>query len=583
MPDKIVDMEPGASSGAMGGQPVLTSTSSPVSTKGRSGEMAVITGPVVIFLLWAGFVVAFIGSRGLWNPDEPRYLQVAWEMAVSKHFFVPTFNGLIYAQKPPLLFWLAIAFSHVIPFEYTTQAVSAMSGLGTLFLTYGIGSRLSGRRAGLCAALVLMSAGLYAWMIHTGNIDTLLTFFTTLSIYFYIRYADKGGLAWWYAACISTGMSILAKGPVGLIVFLVFVFSVKAVDRKNPVKLPASSLLFGMGMALVPVLLWLVPACITGGAAYTKMILFTQNVGRAVSSFAHRRPWYYYITQLPALFLPWSILIIMGIPRIFRSIREKNRDVLIYLAWFLSVFICFSLISGKRGRYLLPLFPALSLLVAHVADKWGREGKQSVSLVIMSGISGLVILILALFPVVALLFAKKHWVLSLFQIDFFAPPLLMMYGFCVAGGACLWLARQYRQERRAVFSTQAIALSVLFIMGAAHVYYVPVIDGVKSVKKASAMVKSLIPTGGHVAFFHSRYNNGWNFYLQKPHIEVVSAGELSAAARPWDVVITDKRYVNDLKALPGYRSAADLRAGGDIFYIFVPKRPPAIDNYPVAH
>lgn len=563
-------MDSKLSSGEMDRQPVLTPVSDRVLNQGRSGEISVFTGPVIIFLLWAGFVAAFIGSRGLWNPDEPRYLQVAWEMALSKHFLIPTFNGVIYAQKPPLLFWLAILFSRVIPFEYTTQAVSALAGLGTLFSTYAIGSRLSGRRAGLCAALILMSAGLYAWMIHTGNIDTLLTFFTTLAIYFYIRYADSRAMAWWYAACVSSGMGVLAKGPVGLVVFFLFVFSVKAVDRKNPVKLPWSSLLLGVGAALVPVVIWLVPACITGGVAYTKTILFKQNFGRAVSSFAHRRPWYYYITQLPALFLPWSILIIMGIPEIFRSIREKNKGVLIYLVWFLSVFIFFSLISGKRGRYLLPLFPALSLLAAHVADKLGREGKRNLSLVIMSGISGLVILILALFPVVAVLFSKRQWVLSLFHVDFFAPHLLMMYGFCVAGAACLWFARQYRQEGRAVFSTQSIALSVLFIMGAAQVYYVPVIDGVKSVKKASAMVASLLPAGGRVAFFHSRYNNGWNFYLKKPHIEVLSAPELLAASRPWDVVIADKRFVNDLKAVPGYRLSADLRAGGDIFYIFVP-------------
>lgn len=544
--------------------------SPPVLNQVAADGLPPYAGPVVIFFLWVGFVIAFIGSRGLWNPDEPRYLQVAWEMAVSKHFFVPTFNGVIYAQKPPLIFWLAILLSHVMPFEYTTQAVSALSGLGTLFLTYGIGSRLSGRAVGFCAALVLMSAGLYAWMIHTGNIDTLLTFFTTLAIYCILKFRVNGRPAWWYAACVACGMGVLAKGPVGFVLPMLFFICLKGVDRKNPVRLSWSGLFTGIGIAFIPVLLWLVPACIIGGREYTQLILFKQNFGRAVASFAHKKPWYYFIEQLPALFLPWSILLLAGIPKIFRSVREGNKSVRVYLVWFVSVFLFFSLMSGKRGRYLLPLFPAISLLAAHVAERLGRDGKRSISLAIMAGLSGLVILLIFIFPVVVVLFPEKHWVFSLFQIDFSSRPLQMMYIFGIAGIACIWLAMRYRREGRARFSVQAIALSLLFVMGAVHVFYLPAIDQVKSVKSASRVVASLLPPDGRVAFYPSRYNNGWNFYLKKPHIPVLSHKDLANAAAAWDVVIAEKRNVKDVTALPGYRPAVKLRAGGDFFYFFVP-------------
>ena len=538
----------------------------------NTAEMAPYAAPLLIFLLWAGFVAAFIGFRGLWNPDEPRYLQVAWEMAVSKHFFVPTFNGLTYAQKPPLLFWLAILLSHIMPFEYTTQAVSALSGLGTLLLTYGIGARLSGRVKGLCAALILMSGGLYAWMMHTGNMDTLLTFFTTLAIYCLLAYREKGHTAFWYAASAACGMAVLAKGPVGFIIPMVFFITLLFFDRKNPVKPGLKTFFIGLAIALVPVLCWLVPACIIGGGDYTRTILFKQNFGRAVSSFAHKKPWYYFIEQLPVLFLPWSILLIAGVYHVYQSFREKNRDVRVYVSWFLSGFIFFSLVSGKRGRYLLPLFPALSLLAAHVSARLEQRGGRSLfSLPLMAAVSGLALLLVAFFPVAALFFAEKYWVFELFHVDFSSRTLEIMYVFCISGAACIWLAIYFRRKGRVVFSVQAIALSVLAVMAAIHVYYIPAVDPAKSVKEASQIVASLLPPGGRIAFYKSTYNNGWNFYLKKKHIDVVSPDKLTSGASPFDLVIAEKRHVKDRKELKGYRVAEKMRAGGDIYYFFVPK------------
>ena len=46
-----------------------------------------------------------LGSRDLWNPDEPRYAEVAREMLASGEYLVPHLNGEVYTQKPPLQFW----------------------------------------------------------------------------------------------------------------------------------------------------------------------------------------------------------------------------------------------------------------------------------------------------------------------------------------------------------------------------------------------------------------------------------------------------------------------------------------------
>ena len=69
-----------------------------------------------LVILWFVFIAWPIGNRGLWAPDEPRYLQVAWEMSRSPSYLIPVMNGEIYAEKPPLFFWLSILFSKITSF-----------------------------------------------------------------------------------------------------------------------------------------------------------------------------------------------------------------------------------------------------------------------------------------------------------------------------------------------------------------------------------------------------------------------------------------------------------------------------------
>ena len=72
-----------------------------------------------VLLLCALGAATFLPSlplRDLWNPDEPRYAEVAREMRVTGEWLVPHLNGEIYSEKPPLLFWLS--------------ALGQMAGLG---------------------------------------------------------------------------------------------------------------------------------------------------------------------------------------------------------------------------------------------------------------------------------------------------------------------------------------------------------------------------------------------------------------------------------------------------------------------
>lgn len=342
-------------------------------------ECRTINYPTLLVLLWLLFFVLSIGNRGLWAPDEPRYLQVAWEMSRAKSYLIPLMNGETYAEKPPLFFWLTVLASKIFPFETASRWVSAFSGLGTFLMTYFLGRETGNKEIGFTACLVLMSCSLYTWLMTTGNIDTTLTFFTTLSLYFYIRW-DSGNkhkfLTLSYAAC---GLGILTKGPVALLVpWLVYAIR-EILKRFRREKRSPFHLIWGPLLALGITSAWLIPACMGGGPEYTQMIIFKQNLGRAMESFAHVRPWYYYLYNFPLNTMPWFIVFLGSVPRIKELTREKNRTFSIFVLWACTVFIFFSLMPGKRERYLLPGLPAFSLIIAYILARRDEQAEALIS------------------------------------------------------------------------------------------------------------------------------------------------------------------------------------------------------------
>ena len=105
-----------------------------------------------------------LGARDLWNPDEPRYGEVAREMRASGRYLVPHYNGRLYTQKPPLMFW-AMAASGVLLGELDETAVrlpSALAAIGSVLVVYALGRRLFDRRAGWLAAMAFATSAIPA-------------------------------------------------------------------------------------------------------------------------------------------------------------------------------------------------------------------------------------------------------------------------------------------------------------------------------------------------------------------------------------------------------------------------------------
>ncbi len=335
--------------------------------------------PWVQVALLLGFCVMVyfvnLGQWDLWNPDEPRYAEVSREMVNRGDWILMHRNGSLYTDKPPLFFWtvgLASFFWRgVTPFS--ARFPSALFGTLTVLLTFFIGKRLYSLRTGFLSGLILATSSQFAYLSTRGNIDTTLTFFTTASILCFLqgyRRQQEGeafpermkGLSF-YGYYTSMALATLAKGPVGFILPLAVTLLFLLVQKEWK-GIKRMRLLPGMLLFTAIVLAWYLPAVLRGGKYYLNETLLHHSIDRFAIGSSHIRPIYYYFYNFPADFLPWIIFLPAAMVYGFsRATTAKKKEFLFLMIWFVFIFLFFTLSKGKRGLYLLPLFPAVSLMI----------------------------------------------------------------------------------------------------------------------------------------------------------------------------------------------------------------------------
>lgn len=341
------------------------------------------SGQVGVLIVFC-FVLFFVnlGQWDLWNPDEPRYAQVAREMVRGGDWILMHFNGEVYGDKPPLFFWL-IAVSSFLWNGFTSFSVrfpSAFFGTLTVLLTFFMGRRLYSSRTGFLSGLILATSLEFTYLATRANIDATLTFFTTASIFCFITWygfnkEEREGEGRFkglsiYGFYIGLALATLSKGPVGFILPLLVVLVYLAIQRDwNGIK--RMKLLKGMILFFIIVLAWYVPALLKGGKEYFDETIMLHTVERFAKGTSKIRPFYYYLYNFPADFLPWIFFLPAAIAYGFSDRRGGfKREFFFLFIWFAVIFIFFSLSKGKRGLYLLPLFPAVSLMVGRWWDDY---------------------------------------------------------------------------------------------------------------------------------------------------------------------------------------------------------------------
>ena len=329
--------------------------------------------------LWLVVMAAGLALRPPLPVDETRYLAVAWEMWRDGNFLVPHLNGEAYSHKPPLLFWLInLGWGIFGVNEWWSRMVAPLFGLGSLFLTGALARSLwpDSEETALTAPVILFGCVFWALYTTLTMFDMMLAFFALLGLIGILDAWRGGGGRGFALLAAGIGFGVLTKGPAILVHVLPAALLAPwwgpglGLGRGRSWGRWYGGVLAALGAGAALALAWAVPAALAGGEAYAQAIFWGQSAGRMVESFAHERPWWWYGALLPPMILPWLVW-----PPLWRGLAGlawSDGGVRFCLAWFAAGIGVFSLFSGKQPHYLLPLFPALALLAAHVLPGQGR-------------------------------------------------------------------------------------------------------------------------------------------------------------------------------------------------------------------
>ena len=323
----------------------------------------------ILILISVCLVLFFfrLGDRPLWDIDEGMHAATSKEMILNEDWITPTFNGEPFYDKPVFHNWLVALSFLILGFtEFAARLPSAILGSGCVLLTYLLGRKMFCQNVGILGAVILATSIEVIVLSRSVVHDISLVFFVTLSLYlFYGGYKDarrrKRNLLLFYAAL---GLAVLSKGPVGL-VLPALIIGVYLVFERNLKFFMQMQIGWGVLIFLAVASPWYVLISLKN-PEYAGYFIIEQNLGSFLSSESrHSSPFYYYIPVLFGGFFPWSCFLplafVYPIRRKFKSIQGSTGFLVI---WFITIFVFFSIASSKLATYILPLFPAASLLVA---------------------------------------------------------------------------------------------------------------------------------------------------------------------------------------------------------------------------
>lgn len=476
-----------------------------------------------------------LGSYPFSDPDEGRNAEIAREMLASGDGVTPRLNGVNYFEKPPLVYWAMALSEKILGLnEWAVRAVPALFAVWGVVLTYTAGRRLFGREAGLASAVVLGTSLLWFAIGHIPILDMAVSVLMARALFaFIIGVGEPPGPArrWqFYQLYASMALATLAKGLIGFLVTGAVMFLWLLVfnqwKRLRPLHLPGGALLF-----LLIAAPWHVLAALHNPTWVHRYLVF-EHFERFLTPAASRYgPPHYFVWIVLAGLIPWTGFLWPAVRDAVRggwAKRHENAVAWFLITWSAFVFLFFSVSKSKLPPYILPIFPALAVLIgmwlARVAREPTGAARLRVGLGIFSFLNGL--LAIALCAVVlrpALVKLDPGHALAL------RPPTFAMAAALVLGGIFApWLAktRGVRAALMGIVATMAVFLVALQ-------FAAPDINK-PGTKDLALLVKAQARPGDRVLHYHEFFHD-FTFYAERVVDVVAYKGELEleedAAAR----------------------------------------------------
>ena len=339
-----------------------------------------------IVLLALALAFGFLGTRGIWDPDEGRYTNVAINMLDSGDWLNPRRNDEVgHWTKPPLTYWtIAASVGMFGKNAWAARLPAALSYLLCIWLAWRITRRLAPGAEDTAAVV-------YATMLFTLGVsqfitaDYVLAACETLAVWGFIeaRFGSSAHARRWMALMwAGFALAFLAKGPPALLPLLAIIVFDRVMPAGDRHRLFIASGLVLFALLALP---WFV-AVIYNNPGLFEYFIGDEVVNRVTTNeFGRHGEWYGWLEiYAPTLLLgtlPWTLDLLRWAKSLptsighwwrVRTARGHEAPAVLLALWVLLPLLVFCLSQSRMPLYVLPLFVPLAVLVARQRQADGR-------------------------------------------------------------------------------------------------------------------------------------------------------------------------------------------------------------------
>lgn len=462
------------------------------------------------FLIFACFI-PLLFFRDFTPNNELKYLSIADEALRDGHFFTFWNHGMVYADKPPLYLWIVMLGKWLLGTHsmFFIGLFSLIPALVTIYVMDKWVRNCISTEIRKSAGLMLITSGLYVGSAVVLRMDMLMCMFIVLALYtFFKLYTGQNGKYDPILLPVYIFMAVFTKGPVGILVPLLSIPSfllLKGRIKDFPKYLGWKQFGILLGLCFI----WFGGVYLEGGNNYLNNLLFNQTVNRAIDSFHHKEPIWYYLKTIWYSLAPWILFYIVAIILGLRK-HLLNTDLKkFFLIIIATTFIALSIFSGKLDIYMLPIFPFVAylafLMLPDIREKYLR---------FTIAIPG-TILFLA-FP--GYLIARKF---ITFQ---FPEPIIILVATClltVASGLSLYFL--IRSQLLRATNSLAIGLLLTILTGS---FAIPGLNSYIGFNEMSQKAQTIAKEEGIKDYYYYPFRSGENMdaYLNQKIRQIDVAG-----------------------------------------------------------
>lgn len=458
--------------------------------------------PIIVLSVFLLFF--HLGTRPFLSSGEARAGEIALEMLTRGDIIIPYLNEEIILTKPPLFHWLIILCYKLFGIsEFSCRFPSALSGILVIVLVYLLGKKFWDEKNGAIASLFLLTSPLFFWSARCARIDSLLLFFITASTYcFWMGYSKLSKKNYWFILWfLFMGFGMFSKGPVGIVIPLLIPMLFLLYIKKLYV-LKNINWFWGFFVFSIIVSPWFILIYSLVSSYNTEMFFIQQNY----VWFGGGGEWYKGYVYIPHLFIgffPWSLALPMAFIFTWKDLRYKKDEKIVFLwIWIFVVFFVFGMFGKKVSRYILPLYPAVSLLTSYMVN----DRKN------MYRIFSLALTIICFFIILIVNFYSK----------IFEPELVLIAGkyinsLWISNIGLLMICLGLYGIKKCNFLIPLIMVFVLLVGFA--VYVLPIERDYYSPKSFCEMLKIEVPEDAVLKSYKS-WDNTIRYYLGR-HVDIM--------------------------------------------------------------